>query len=491
MSQKVEYTSNSMGKDLDENLKLISCPGRNRFWMILILLTADFLSLILAGFLSIPLRFLITKTGTIDMVYQIIPVIFLCLVFYQISGLYPAVRVGPITELRLLITTTSAAFFVFAGITFFAYDPGGYSRLVLGFTWVLSLALVPAGRYLFRSLMSNFDFWGEPILVVGYGQRGRELVDFMLKQPQNGLRPVLAVVDSITSGNNLSEIPVLSVAEFLKNQDKLLSCGIKSALIIQTEIPKSMLNSFIIGDFIDFNRIIILPEVNLDNIDVTSYQLNYSIGLKITRNLLNPISQKIKRAIDTIGSIIGLILLFPIFLLIAILIKIGSRGPIFYQQTRAGKDAIDFEMIKFRTMFENADAVMNEYLTKDPELGAEWEKYQKLKKDPRVTNLGQFLRKYSLDELPQLWNVLIGEMSLVGPRPFLPGQEEKYGKAIKYYSRVQPGITGMWQVNERNESEFTRRPYWDTYYVNNWSFWLDLYILGKTFWVVIKSDGAY
>lgn len=148
-------------------------------------------------------------------------------------------------------------------------------------------------------------------------------------------------------------------------------------------------------------------------------------------------------------------------------------------------------MVKFRTMHENADQVLETHLANDDVLHQEWQRYQKLKNDPRLTRSGGFLRKYSLDELPQLWNVLTGEMSLVGPRPFLPDQKEMYGDRISNYIKVSPGITGMWQVSGRNQSEFSARPYWDEYYVRNWSWWLDVYILAKTIGVVLRREGAY
>jgi len=142
-------------------------------------------------------------------------------------------------------------------------------------------------------------------------------------------------------------------------------------------------------------------------------------------------------------------------------------------------------------MYENAHQGLDELLQTNPHLQAEWDKYQKLKHDPRLTPVGGFLRKYSIDEFPQLWNVLKGEMSLVGPRPFLPDQQQMYGEGFSHYIRVLPGITGMWQVTVRNQSEFSERPFWDEYYVRNWSIWLDIYILAKTIWAVLRREGAY
>ena len=179
------------------------------------------------------------------------------------------------------------------------------------------------------------------------------------------------------------------------------------------------------------------------------------------------------------------------FLVLAILIKLDSPGPVFYRQTRIGQFGRKFGVYKFRTMVQNADRVLQEYLDKSPSLKAEWLATHKLKQDPRVTRLGVLLRKASLDELPQLWNIIIGDMSLVGPRPIVDAEVEKYGKCFQLYVQVRPGLTGLWQVSGRNNTTYERRVELDEYYVRNRSLKLDLKILLKTALVVIKKDGAY
>lgn len=179
------------------------------------------------------------------------------------------------------------------------------------------------------------------------------------------------------------------------------------------------------------------------------------------------------------------------FLILAILIKLDSPGPVFYRQIRIGRFGRKFPVYKFRTMVQNADRVLQDYLEKSPELKAEWAATHKLKQDPRITRLGIILRKLSLDELPQLWNILIGDMSLVGPRPIVDAEVEKYGKCFDLYIQVRPGLTGLWQVSGRNNTTYERRVELDEYYVRNRSLKLDLQILLKTALVVLKKDGAY
>ena len=148
-------------------------------------------------------------------------------------------------------------------------------------------------------------------------------------------------------------------------------------------------------------------------------------------------------------------------------------------------------MYKFRSMVVGADEILKEYLANNPEARKEYKKYKKLKKDPRITKVGEFIRKTSLDELPQLWNIFVGEMSFVGPRPVTKDELEKYGSNADYILTVTPGLSGMWQISGRSDTGYEERINLDTYYIQNWSFWLDLWIIIKTVWVVIKGKGAY
>ncbi len=179
------------------------------------------------------------------------------------------------------------------------------------------------------------------------------------------------------------------------------------------------------------------------------------------------------------------------FLVITILIKMDSPGPVFYRQTRIGRFGRKFHIYKFRTMVQNADQVLQNHLDSSPELKSQWLATHKLKQDPRVTRLGSLLRKLSLDELPQIWNIVIGDMSLIGPRPIVDAEVEKYGKCFDLYIQVRPGLTGLWQVSGRNNTSYERRVELDEYYVRNRSLKLDLQILWKTVFVVLRKDGAY
>lgn len=183
------------------------------------------------------------------------------------------------------------------------------------------------------------------------------------------------------------------------------------------------------------------------------------------------------------------ILLF--FVVISIMIVLDSRGGVIYKQTRIGKGGREFKAYKFRTMVLNADQVLQEYLDKSPELKAEWLATHKLKQDPRVTRVGAILRKASLDEMPQFWNILIGEMSLIGPRPIVEAEIEKYGRCFELYKQARPGLTGLWQVSGRSDTSYKRRVELDEYYLLNRSLKLDILIILKTVLVVLSRKGAY
>ena len=198
-----------------------------------------------------------------------------------------------------------------------------------------------------------------------------------------------------------------------------------------------------------------------------------------------------KRVMDLGISLVSLLLAAPLMLVLAIAIRLDSRGPVFFRQARIGRNGSIFWMLKFRTMQHTAGVLLEELLNDNPSMRLTYEQHQKLIADPRITRLGQLLRRTSLDELPQLWNVLMGEMSLVGPRPFLASQRSAYGSLYVRYIRFQPGITGLWQVSGRNTLSFRERVNLDRDYFDHWSLSLDFQILLWTVWAVLRGTGAY
>jgi lipopolysaccharide/colanic/teichoic acid biosynthesis glycosyltransferase len=216
-----------------------------------------------------------------------------------------------------------------------------------------------------------------------------------------------------------------------------------------------------------------------------------SLQPQFIRSLSLDFHSAVKRAIDLLGATLLLLLFSPLLVILGFLVKITSPGPVLYRQKRVGRLGQEFTLLKLRTMRSGSDEAFREFLQHSPALRLEYASIQKLENDPRLTGLGRILRHFSLDELPQLWNILRGEMSLVGPRPFLPEQRLIYGPGLWSYYQMRPGLTGLWQVSGRNRLSFRERARCDFIYLQSWSIGLDLLILLNTPWVVISGKGAF
>jgi Undecaprenyl-phosphate galactose phosphotransferase WbaP len=218
---------------------------------------------------------------------------------------------------------------------------------------------------------------------------------------------------------------------------------------------------------------------------------NGVVGIDTSNKLKLGLNLKIKRLMDIFIVIFGGIIILPFLLIIAFIVKLNSPGPVLYKHKRIGKDGKDFYAYKFRSMVVDAEKKLQEIIETNHELKTEWENTQKLQNDPRITNVGRFLRRTSIDEFPQLINILKGEMSLVGPRPIVEEEVPKYGEDYSRIFSIKPGLTGLWQVSGRSHADYHDRIAYDTYYLQNWSVWLDLWIIYKTIGVVIDGKGAY
>jgi lipopolysaccharide/colanic/teichoic acid biosynthesis glycosyltransferase len=198
----------------------------------------------------------------------------------------------------------------------------------------------------------------------------------------------------------------------------------------------------------------------------------------------------VKRAVDIVGALVFFVVFGPLYLMVALGVLISMGRPVHFWQTRLGEHGQRFRFYKFRSMVRNSDDVLDEFLSRSDMARTEWDTFQKLEKDPRITPIGVVIRKLSLDELPQFWNVLKGDMSLVGPRPCMERQRSLYGRGWPHYCAMRPGITGLWQVSGRNRLSYARRVELDVEYVTNWSLWLDIKILLRTVRAVISGEGS-
>jgi Undecaprenyl-phosphate galactose phosphotransferase WbaP len=315
------------------------------------------------------------------------------------------------------------------------------------------------------------------------------LVDTLKRNPALALRPVLAFDDDPAKRGRLHNVPVVSGLDGASAYCK--SLGIDYAIIAMPGLTREDLLNVMRRGAAGFSRRLLVPDLfGVSSVWVEARDLGGVLGLEIRDNLLRPASSAAKRALDLALVLSSLPLTLPLLALIALLVKLTSRGAVLYGQKRIGRHGKTITIWKFRTMVRNAEAELQQYLEKHPHLRAEWFRDHKLRNDPRITAVGRFLRRASLDELPQLWNVLTGELSLVGPRPIVTAEIEKFGGSYECYTRVLPGITGPWQVSGRNNLTYDERVRLNEYYVRNWSVWLDLYILFRTVRVVLTGHGS-
>jgi Undecaprenyl-phosphate galactose phosphotransferase WbaP len=417
------------------------------------------------------------------------PMIAVCLVTYGVRSLYPPRGISPVEEFRRLTVATSLVYTSLIVFTFLEHQTEAYSRLVFLIAWLLSALLLPLGRATCRKLAGSKAWWGTPTVLLGNGSTANAVLRLLRSNPGLGVRVQAAFGDHPELGT-LDGVPV--VGRLDQAPETALRSGIHTAIVALPDLGGCSLyetvNKF--GKY--FPELLIVPDVQGPvNLCMEARSLGQLLTIGVRQNLLLRGPRICKRALDLVLAIFGGAFLLPVFIAAGVAIKIGSPGPIFYRHRRIGKDQKPFDAWKFRTMVCNADQILADHLARDPLLSREWERDHKLRNDPRVTRVGKILRALSVDELPQLWNVIRGEMSLIGPRPIVLAEVARYADRFEIYTRVLPGITGLWQVSGRNDTDYQQRVELDAYYVHNWSPWLDLYVLARTFEAVWNRRGAY
>lgn len=411
-----------------------------------------------------------------------------CSIYFSM-GLYPGVGLGPVEELRRLSIGATLGMMGLMGLSFYLRSVNEWSRAALGLTYIFILFGTLFARNLMRRIAKRLDIWGLPVAIIGETEETEHVFASLQRNWLNGLRPVLCMrVDSL---DHIFPPPSQKKNARQWDDQKLFE-GIDIAIIVPHQLPMSAVKNVMLHSSHHFQRVIVmLNESRMGPMWFTPLLLSDHLGLEVRCQLINPLHQAVKRLVDLGLIFISLPVLILVFLLLMFVIKFDSPGPIFYTQKRIGRDGRDIFIWKFRTMMKNAESILEAMLEKDDALRREWERNFKLKNDPRVTRVGGFLRRTSLDELPQLWNVLKREMSLIGPRPIVAEEISLYGDDFEISKQVPPGMTGMWQVSGRNDLSYEERIGLDVYYVQNWSIWLDIHILIRTLLVVLKGLGAY
>lgn len=465
--------------------------GNERIWMGGMLFLSDFISLLLASALALFIWSFVRSDLYPARYIHLIPVLLIFNLIYAISGTYQGAGLNPVDELRRLTLGSTAAFLGIGALSFWLRNAEQFSRAAYILAWIFSLILVPMTRKLAKGFWVNMGLWGERVAVIGYGIQGDRLVRFLEQNPKLGFRPVV-VLDGFRRDNPPVSLPFYNVESIPNPQKVTFLKGVKTAFLIPSELPAEFLEKILNDQWKRFMHLIMIPDAQyLGSAWVVPHDLGGLLGLEVRQNLLSQSEQRVKRAIDLAFIIAFSPFIIIVFLILALLIRLNSDGPIFYRQTRVGFEGKKFSVWKFRTMVTNAEEVLSKHLEENSECYEEWKATFKLKDDPRVTSIGKILRRFSLDELPQLINILKGEMSLVGPRPIVKAELGLYGDKIHLYSRVKPGLTGLWQVSGRNDTTYHDRVRLDAYYVLNWSIWLDIFILQHTINTVISGRGAY
>lgn len=454
-------------------------------------LAGDTIALILAGFTAVAVRFLLDGQFELMLYVRLLPALSVFYGLFALRGLYPGVLLSPPDELKRLFQAVTLGFLLLMAGTFFSRQSYLYSRAIFLGAWALSLGLVPAMRSLARHWGGRLGWWGYPVVVLGGGITGRIIVRTMKRTPRLGLKPVAVLDDDPRKkGRSLYGVPVLGPLDLAPDMARNLPGSV--AILAMPGVNRTRLNQIMEEYVPGFGRVMLVPDLfGVTSLWVSALDFSGILALDIRQKLLDPHRQVFKRASELVLLTLAAPLLLPFFGLIAALIKWDSPGPVFFRQQRIGFGGKDIFIWKFRTMVVNAEECLDECLERDPALRAEWESKQKLRHDPRVTRLGRFLRATSLDELPQFYNVLRGEMSLVGPRPIVWAEVEKYREGFELYKRVRPGLTGLWQISGRSSTSYRLRVELDGYYVRNWSLWFDVYILAKTPLEVFKQKGAF
>ncbi len=415
---------------------------------------------------------------------------FFCIGWYSVRLRHYYYRKTFWFELKEILRTL--IIFSVIEIAVVAFTTWSFSRYLWVITWLMILLLVPLMRMTTKRLLNLCSLWKRETWIIGSGENAMEAYRAINSEHNLGLEVVgfISSERGKSSGEKIDRIPVISnELTWLSTIDKRTQF-IVAVESDQSEMRNTWLRNFMIKGYRFVSVIPTLRGMPLDSTDMSFIFSHEVMIFRVQQNLAKVSSRISKRLFDVIGSLLIIVILSPALFYISRKVK-SDGGPAIYGHERIGKNGKPFKCLKFRSMVINSKEVLEHLLDKDPAAKIEWDATFKLKNDPRITKIGTFLRRTSLDELPQLFNVLKGEMSLVGPRPIISAELQRYNDEVDYYLLSKPGMTGLWQVSGRSDLDYDTRVYLDAWYVKNWSMWNDIAILFKTISVVLNKDGAY
>lgn len=465
-------------------------------WAPWVVLAADVLAIEIAFLLGWGLRRLVAPwfphdIGPGQYLGVAAGILLLPVVNYQL-GLYPGYLLGPVERLRRRMLATLA---VFGGLV--AWDNlvarGVFSRGVLLSTLLFVLVLTPLAETGARAVLIRRGRWGIPVVMLGAGDTGCAVARTLIREPQLGLKPIAFLDNRAELWNTAAEgVPVIGPLGLAHDLERHAEAAIVSLADLNRRDAHEDIRRLL--QELNFPRLLVIPDLaGVASLWVNARDLGGSLGFEIKKNLLLRRNHVLKHLMDRAIAAPLFVLSLPVMLMAALWIYATTRGPVFHRQMRQGMGGRRIAVWKLRTMHLDGDRLLEEWLELHPEDREQWRRYFKLRNDPRVLPvIGPLLRRTSLDELPQLWSVLKGEMSLVGPRPLPDYHLDQFQDEFRTMrTRVLPGLTGLWQVSARSEGDVSVQEALDTYYIRNWSPWLDLYILARTVTAVLLARGAY
>ncbi|WP_210522650.1 undecaprenyl-phosphate galactose phosphotransferase WbaP [Pantoea ananatis] len=393
-------------------------------------------------------------------------------------------------ELKEIVKTLVV--FSLLDLALIAFSKWDFSRMVWVFSWSYALLLLPLLRAGVKSAINKAGQWQKETIIIGSGRNATEAYAALQSEEILGynVQAFISVEDAPLQ-QSVNGVPVISANDI--NWSTIDRDNVQFIVAMEYEQQPERDRWLKFLSKMNCRSVSVIPTlrgVPLYGTDMSFIFSHEVMILRVSNNLAKHSSRFLKRSFDIVVASLLLLFLAPVFALLCYMVK-RDGGNAIYGHERIGQDGRKFKCLKFRSMVTNSKEVLESLLATSEEARREWDKDFKLKKDPRITRIGGFLRKTSLDELPQLWNVIRGEMSLVGPRPVIEAELERYAGDVDYYLMAKPGMTGLWQVSGRNDIDYDTRVYFDSWYVKNWALWTDIAILFKTAGVVFRRDGAY
>jgi Undecaprenyl-phosphate galactose phosphotransferase WbaP len=395
-------------------------------------------------------------------------------------------------EYKVLIKGSTISTLLIMIIIFITRSEMRFSRTIVITAWLFSLFLLPTLRSLVKLILIRLDIWKKKLIILGVHQTSLAVIQNIRKNRTMGYE-VIAVIEDDPQKIGRTFVGIKVLGPFSQLEKITRAYGSKDIMIVTPHLPRTKFKKILADcENISESMWVIPRSGDFITEGVELEVLGDVLTIYIKRNLVKPWNILIKSLFDISLTLLLLPFLMPLMFVIAGAIRLESRGPALFVQPRLGKKCKPFKMYKFRSMYLDNDKRLKTYLASNPEAQKDWQKYRKIKnRDPRATRVGRIIRKFSLDELPQLLNVIEGKMSLVGPRPYLAEELEDRQQVLQTIARVKPGITGLWQTSGRSDVTFEDRLGIDEFYIRNWSLWLDIVILLKSGRVLVERKGAY